>query len=213
MSASPNKLSPKKTIATADKVEQTMTVQGMTKYKSPNCAGDADATALFTFFAAEGKKDFQSHMVSCQKTELEKPDAETLAHMKLVSMEQLGSKKEVEIEAHSIRLGLQGTKNAAKDLVKHRMASSCAPSYNLNSITAYNRFECHYLGTGIDDTGREVRNPFQKWRGTLPSCENSIEISDELMSDVKKLAYDAAGGDEAKLDINQFLCTISSIPT
>ena len=118
---------------------------------------------------------------------------------------------EVLVETHGVKLGAQNTRDAAKDVVKHKMASSCGPDYNLNRITSYNRFECSYIGTGKDDKGRIVMNPFQKWKGTLPSCDNTFEISDELESDVRKLAYDAAGGEE-ELDINKFLCQIISIP-
>lgn len=185
-------------------------------FKSPNCnKKGAEPTTLFAFYANNGDHEFHSQMISCQTKEFEIPDAATKSHMEQIAYTNIvkdGASDQFEVEAHSVKLGIQGTKNAAKDLVKHKMASSCAPDYNLNKITSYNRFTCHYLGTGVDENGREVRNPFQKWSGTLPSCEDSIQISDELEADVRKLAYDAAGGDEAKLDVNQFLCTIQSIP-
>ena len=56
-----------------------------------------------------------------------------------------------------------------QNLLKYKMAKSCGPDYNLNKITTYNKFECRYLGVGELENGKQVRNPFQTWRGTLPS--------------------------------------------
>jgi len=99
-----------------------------------------------------------------------------------------------------------------KNLIKYKMARSCGPDYNLNKVTNYNKFECRYLGVGELENGKKVRNPFQTWKGTLPSCDDSIVISDELMDDVKFVAYDAASGDDAKLNVDEFLCNITSLP-
>lgn len=102
--------------------------------------------------------------------------------------------------------------NIIDNLSKYRMARSCGPDYNINKVTSWNKFECRYLGVGEDDNGRKIRNPFKTWKGTLPSCNDDIVISDELERDVRELAYHAAGGDEAKLNINEFMCNIQSIP-
>ena len=118
----------------------------------------------------------------------------------------------IEIDAHSIPIGKTTTQDAAADIWKRRMASNCAPHYNLNSVTNYNRFECRYLGKGVDDNGKIVQNPFKTWKGFLPSCDDGIEIPESVEEDIKKLVYHSAGGDEAKLDLNQFQCNITSIP-
>ena len=102
--------------------------------------------------------------------------------------------------------------NIIDNLSKYRMARSCGPDYNINKVTSWNKFECRYLGVGEDDNGRKIRNPFKTWKGTLPSCNDDIVISDELERDVREIAYHAAGGDEAKLNINEFMCSIQSIP-
>tara|TARA_B100000945_G_scaffold271800_1_gene233924 strand:- start:845 stop:1408 length:564 start_codon:yes stop_codon:yes gene_type:complete len=102
--------------------------------------------------------------------------------------------------------------NIIDNLSKYRMARSCGPDYNVNKVTSWNKFECRYLGVGEDENGRKIRNPFKTWKGTLPSCNDDIVISDELERDVRELAYHAAGGDEAKLNINEFMCSIQSIP-
>ena len=94
-----------------------------------------------------------------------------------------------------------------------KMASNCGPDYNLKNITSYNKWTCKYLGKGLDDEGNWVQNPFQEWKGTIASCDHdTIRITKELENDVRKLAYYAAYGDEAKLDMDKFLCTISSVP-
>jgi hypothetical protein len=94
-----------------------------------------------------------------------------------------------------------------------KMASTCGPDYGLKNVTSHNKWTCHYLGKGLDEDGNWVENPFQTWSGTLPSCDHdTITITKELEHDVRKLAYYAAHGDEAKLDMNRFLCNIISVP-
>lgn len=192
------------------------------RYKSPNCKGDETPSALFTFFARDKHKldeePYHSFMTSCQKKDLHKPDTETLAAMTHVSALELSKSlgktvkdDDIMLEKHGIALGKSGTKHGASEISKHRMASNCGPTYNLNSVTSYNRFTCRYLGHGIVD-GQKVKNPFQTWKGTLASCDQSLKISDQLENDVKMLAWDAAGGEEAQLDPTQFLCSIHSIP-
>lgn len=192
------------------------------KYRSTNCKVDQTPSALFTFFAhnqANDTQEFQSFMLSCQKGGIDTPDDDTLQSMKRAASSALSKQtstdvkeSEIKIDAHGIALGVQGVKNSATELSKRKMASNCGPTYNLNNITNHNRFVCRYLGTGIDEKGRKVQNPYQTWKGTLPSCEDSMEVSDDVEADVRRLAWEAAGGEEAQLDVNQFLCSIQSIP-
>lgn len=118
----------------------------------------------------------------------------------------------IQVDANGIALGNQGLKQTASEVSKRRMASNCGPNWNLSSVTAHNRFTCRYLGKGLDDRGRMVQNPFQTWKGSLASCDDGLEIGDDVEADIRKLAWEAAGGEEAKLDVNQFLCSITSIP-
>ena len=192
------------------------------KYRSPNCKADQTPTSLFTFFAHnqhDKAHEFHSFMLSCQPHHLDTPDDETMKNMKRVSSMALSKQhgkeiddKDLSIDAHGITLGLQGVKSIASEVSKRRMATNCGPTYNLNDITAHNRFTCRYLGKGLDDKGRMVQNPFQTWKGTLASCDDTLAISDDVESDIRKLAWEAAGGEEAKLDVNQFLCSIQSLP-
>jgi hypothetical protein len=106
-----------------------------------------------------------------------------------------------------------GSKNE-HDWIHHRMARNCAPRFNLNDVTAYNEFRCKYMGKGLVD-GKMVHNPFKEWKGKLASCDGFreyMEISDDLMRDIRDFAYDAAGGDEAKLDREMFACQVQSLP-
>lgn len=188
--------------------------------RSGNCKPGDKPTVMFAYSAqsmSNPQMEHSSYVLSCQGTDFETADAVTLKTIENQALDKLSARfntsvEDLDIDVQSIRLGHQQVSDAAKDVVKHRMASNCGPDYNLKNVTSYNKFQCRYLGTGVDDRGRVVRNPFQVWRGTLPSCDNSIEITDDVESDIRKLAYDAAGGDEAKLDVNQFLCTIQSIP-
>ena len=138
--------------------------------------------------------------------------------MKTIGAKELNQKgvrvaaSELEIVAHSMPLAAS-FEALAEEISTKRMAGSCGPSYDLNNITSYNHFECTYQGTGLDDTGRRVKgSSYQKWKGILPSCDNSVQISDALVADVRKLAWHAAGGKEAQLDVNQFNCRINTIP-
>lgn len=195
----------------------------LSKYRSPNCKPEEKAQTLFTYFARSGKDpahEFHSFMLSCQpKNQFSHVDMATEDNMKRVAADAISvqhgfdiSASDVKIDAHGIALGVQGHKNGASEVSRRRMASNCGPTWNLNSITAYNRFTCRYLGKGVDENGRIVQNPFQTWKGTLASCDDSLRISDDVENDIRHLAWEAAGGEEAKLDVNQFLCSIQSLP-
>lgn len=183
---------------------------------SPNCIDAAVPTTLFAFKATYKGETYESKMISCQNTHFDTPDDVTFTHIQDVASVALFSKSMPlieEVKGMPLNDIVFSSPSAPKDpVVTRRMARSCAPDYNLNRITSHNRFECRYLGVGVNENGKKGRNPFQTWKGTLPSCDDSIEISDELEEDVKKVAYDAAGGDEAKLNIDEFLCNIQSIP-
>lgn len=194
----------------------------MSKYRSPNCKPDQQPSTLFTFFAKnkqDSNHEFHSFMLSCQAHNLNTPDEVTMKNMKHVSSVKLTKQHgtevpeaDIDVDAHGIALGVQGLKKSASEVSKHRMATNCAPTYDLSNVTSHNRFTCRYLGWGEDENGRKVHNPFQTWKGTLASCDTSLQIDDQLENDVRKLAWEAAGGEEAKLNVNEFLCSIHSIP-
>lgn len=192
------------------------------KYKSSNCTDGTAPTTLFTYVAQDKKNvdhKFQSFMLSCQTTHMEQPDKDTLTNMRSVAIDALAHQHnqsagdvDVEIEANGIALRSSSVKDSASELARRRMASNCGPAYNLNNVTSYNRFRCRYLGKGLDDKGRWVQNPFKTWKGVLPSCDRTWEIGDDVEEDIKKYVWEAAGGEESKLDVSQFLCSIESIP-
>lgn len=92
------------------------------------------------------------------------------------------------------------------------MARSCAPEYDANAAEISNNFTCTYTGTITDEKGRVGFSPTKVVSGRIFSCDMGLEITDELMEDIKLAAYMKAGGDEAKLDIDAFACNIFSIP-
>ena len=101
---------------------------------------------------------------------------------------------------------------SGQEIMQRKMTSSCAPYYDLNIVTSYNHYSCSYIGTGIDESGRTVRNPMKVWKGMIASCDNSIEISQETEEDIKKIVFERAGGDDFKMDINEFICNIYGAP-
>ena len=85
-------------------------------------------------------------------------------------------------------------------------------TFNYRDFTSYNKFKYNYLGEDVDERSSAVRNPFQTWKGTLPSCGRGLVVDDSVMNDVRTLAWDAAGGEETALNTNEFACSIVSIP-
>jgi hypothetical protein len=105
-------------------------------------------------------------------------------------------------------------KHDAKEWIHRRMASNCAPRFDLNEITTINHFQCYYEGTGLID-GKRVRRPWYHIDGRLASCDGYneyMETSDEVMESIKLYAYHKAGGEEAQMDPNQFVCRVQSLP-
>jgi hypothetical protein len=195
-----------------------------TRHKSPNCSEYNDhASTLFSFTVSDRSQqnlpEYESFMVSCQTTNYERPDRVTQNAIQEVSLNALQKQSVSQIDPNNldittsgVMLGTKSTDLSGSDIAFHRMASNCAPSFDLNKVTSYNQFQCNYLGTGVTETGRKVRNPFQTWKGTLPSCETSLELSDQTEEDIRKLVFHNAGGDDAQLNLEDFVCRVTSIP-
>lgn len=108
------------------------------------------------------------------------------------------------------------------DWISRRMTPSCKNyGWDLKSVVSYDKWSCSYVGRGtvLDEDGKRqsVYNPFKRWSGTIASCaslgENAdLSIPDSTMRAVKKLAYWQADGDNAELDVDQFICRIDSLP-
>lgn len=171
---------------------------------------------MFSYVAKDKmtENDFSSFIMSCQDESLHMPDTQTLGHMKEVSAEALKTEdSQIEIQSvDSVPLGRGANELSPDQLSLKRMASNCAPSFRLMDVTSYNKFTCHYTGSGLTESGQSVVNQYQKWSGTLPSCEGGMELDKSTIQDVKKLAYHAAGGDKAGLDVDKFICKVYSLP-
>lgn len=191
------------------------------KAESPNCTiGDnkLQPTVLYTYHSDKWDVPYLM-MASCQNNHFETPDDLTLTQMTKVSEDYVFKYKGDVINVDlsdvtytNLPLRIEDEKPNGKQLMKYKMASSCAPYYDIKNITSYNKYTCNYLGTGKDEKGRIVKNPFKTWSGTLPSCDSSMEITDQIDHDVKRLVYERADGDASALDINEFICNISSFP-
>ena len=48
-------------------------------------------------------------------------------------------------------------------------------------------------------------------RGRLVSCENDVDVSDELIADVQLAAYMRVNGARVGVNVDQFACNIMSI--
>jgi hypothetical protein len=106
--------------------------------------------------------------------------------------------------------------------INRRMTPSCkAFGWSPNDIVSFDRWSCRYIGKGTvtDKHGNktEVFNPFKSWSGTIASCADldanaGLAIPDSTMRAVQRMAYYQADGDAANLDVNNFVCTITSLP-
>ena len=93
------------------------------------------------------------------------------------------------------------------------MAANCAPHFDLNRVTTVNHFTCLYEGEGTIG-GRRVRRPGYEVRGQLASCDHHeyAPISDEVMKSIQLYAWKQAGGREAELDADKFVCSVYGLP-
>lgn len=192
------------------------------KLTSPNCVMEngskKDATVLYTVMFPN--HDVLPHIItSCQTDELNTPDATTKSYMRQMSEDYIFDAtglitKVNDDDLQYVSVAMQDTvsSTSGEEMMQRKMTSSCAPHYDLNRVTSYNHYSCNYLGTGIDESGRTVRNPMKTWKGMIASCDNSIEISQNTEEDIKKVVFERAGGDESKMNIDEFICNIYSIP-
>ena len=100
--------------------------------------------------------------------------------------------------------------------LSHGMSRSCGPNFNVNDVSTYNKYRCTYQGTGLVD-GQMVRQPNREWTGMLASCDQYAsseggKISNDLMRDIREHVYYKAGGEEAKLNMEDFSCSVMSLP-
>ena len=96
--------------------------------------------------------------------------------------------------------------------LKRGMARSCYPMYNVNDAEIKNDFTCWYTGEITDEQGRKGTHPFKSVSGSIFSCDMGLDITDELMNDIKMSAYMQANGDSAKLNMEDFACSVMSVP-
>ncbi len=96
--------------------------------------------------------------------------------------------------------------------LKRGMARSCHPMYNVNDAEIKNDFTCWYTGLITDEKGRKGTHPYKSISGSLFSCDMGLEITDELMHDIKLSAYLQAGGETSQLNMEDFACSVMSVP-
>lgn len=96
--------------------------------------------------------------------------------------------------------------------LKRGMARSCHPSFNVNDAEIKNDFTCWYTGLITDEKGRQGTHPYKSISGTLFSCDMGLEITDDLMHDIKLSAYMQSHGDESNLKMEDFACSVMSVP-
>jgi hypothetical protein len=115
--------------------------------------------------------------------------------------------------------------NEDTEFIRRRMTPSCkAYNWDLSHIVSFDRWQCQYTGKGVvrdaDGNRIEVTRPDKRWSGTIASCADpgqsaaalDLSIPDSTYRAVQRTAYHHAGGDDAELDVDQFVCSIQSLP-
>ena len=194
------------------------------RHKSTNCKSDVDHGSVMYSFAAKHDKrhdlGYSSFMISCQNENFTEPDDATKMHMLKVSASAMRDQTHVTVENKDVKidnftsiiLGAKTDELSPIEIHRRKMASNCAPDYNMSRMSAVNQYRCTYHGEGFDENGQKVKNPTQVWTGKLASCDTSHKISDQTLRDIRKLVWYKAGGESAKLDMNQIHCDVTSIP-
>lgn len=173
--------------------------------------------------SVDGRKPVTSHLTSCEPysgniTQAIRTEIHNHARAEASTLPDAGMElQKGEINCDYIQpIALNDALKQDDDIwMTKRMASDCGPDFNPNQALIINHFECRYVGKGTLPDGRVVSNPNKVWKGRLASChtQDGLAVSDQLAKDVQKYAYHAAHGDEAKLDVSQFVCDIVSVPT
>ena len=121
--------------------------------------------------------------------------------------------EQVELVSHlCVNADMTQTRELTIDeLQKHKMASNCAPNFDLSNVTVHNRYRCQYYGLRQDEHGNEGYNLSDTFAGTLASCDSG-ENDQSTYEDIRKLVGAQLSSSAIDLDHSKIRCDIMSFP-
>jgi len=193
--------------------------------RAPNCAYGAGpkATCAYTAVDPTNGNTVSGFVETCSDASGGKPDYGThtfitdLARSKLPGSSLIqNSNVSVECTTNTHKAFAHGSPTtqptlSVKELHKHRMASNCAPTFDLNNVIHINRYSCQYYGERQDDYGNKGYNLGDRIDGFLASCD-SEGYDPRTETDIRNLVAEQLGGPEDGIDPSKVRCEITSVP-
>lgn len=99
-----------------------------------------------------------------------------------------------------------------QQVLRKKMARSCAPSYDVSDASLLNKFTCHYKGPYIDDDGRNTTTRMQR-SGRLMSCDASEEDRRKTLDDMINICHYSLGGSERNIDRSEIFVDVLTTGT
>ena len=168
---------------------------------SKNCDEHTDHVSSIVTVSATHKDSklckIDASVMSCQEIDYENPDKKTMetifSEVRKKSYENPACaglsdyNGDFEYDLKTVIVGAKTTELSGKDLNDRMMASNCADGFDLRKVTNHNQFECFVYGDLTYKDGTKTRNYGRAYTGRLPSCENSFDLADETVEDIKKV--------------------------
>jgi len=190
--------------------------------RSANCLNDTAQPSAVCNYRASTLDGSQSHtglLATCQLRHPETPDAVTLETMRQQAARELSQRVGTALPADAVRVdevvclpnARRPVQLTVDELHMHRMASNCAPTFDISNITAFNKYSCQYYGERVDEFGNRGYNLGDRMNGTLASCDAGA-FDPRTEEDIRQLvAYQLTNG-EFDVDPSKVRCDIGSFP-
>jgi hypothetical protein len=185
---------------------------------SDNCDSYTDHASSMIYYSArgsDGKCVLDGTIFSCQDKQYERPDKSTVDTINRNLEMQIRSNPscmgmaidDLSMSFKPVIIGAKTTELSGEDIAKRHMASNCADSFDIGKINTHNHYSCKNYGTYEQD-GKTVRNYDKVWDGILPSCEQSMELSEQTDEDIKKLVLHRAEKSGIVMKMEDLACNI-----
>ena len=199
---------------------------------SKNCDEHTDHVSSIVTVSATHKESKlcknDTSVMSCQEIDYENPDKKTMETIYTEVLKKANenpacsglsdSKDSFLYDFKTVIVGAKTTELSGRDLNNRLMASNCADGFDIRKVTNHNQFDCFLYGDLTYSDGTKTRNYGKSYSGRLPSCENSFNLADETVEDIKKIVkYNIEQNEhpelgKPKVDIKDISCRIFSPP-
>ena len=189
--------------------------------RNANCEADAPATCV-CHFVAEHREDpllrMEGSVLSCkpQMSGLDSSTSLLMQQKAAASFSGAGASfnaSDFDIKEH-VCYGGGGageTQLSIDELLKYKMASNCAPRFDISNVTQYNRYSCQYYGERIDEHGNRGHNVGDRMTGILASCDGGGH-DPRTEADIRAIVAHQMGDSAPNVDLSKIRCDIMSLP-